>query len=221
MRNRYVAVVVTTLAVGGSLACASKTFVRRSVGATNDKIESMVDTLEEVQQRTGRNERRIADVDTKVQGASDTAYAASAVASKAAKAARAADAKLTAVDKANRRLVYDVALTADEANFTFGRAELPPEAKATIDQLIDELAQDPKNVFIEIEGHTDNVGSRKANAKVGLARAQAVQRYLYDHYQIPLHKMNVITFGEERPAASNSTKSGRAQNRRVVIRIRA
>ena len=221
MRKCYLAVVISTLAVSGSMACASKTFVRRSVGATNDKVESMVDSLEEVQQRTGKNERRIADVDTKVQGVAETAYAANGAASKASAAAKAAGAKLAALDKANRRLVYDLALTADEANFAFGRAELPADARARIDGLISELAQDPKNVFIEIEGHTDNVGAPGVNAQVGLARAQAVQRYLYDQYQIPLHKMNVITFGEDRPAVSNATKAGRAQNRRVVIRIRA
>ncbi|PYQ75484.1 MAG: hypothetical protein DMG01_18750 [Acidobacteria bacterium] len=57
------------------------------------------------------------------------------------------------------------------------------------------------------------------NRKLGLARAEAVQRYLYDQYHIPLHKMNVITYGGEKPVATNSTKVGRARNRRVVIRI--
>jgi peptidoglycan-associated lipoprotein len=46
-----------------------------------------------------------------------------------------------------------------------------------------------------------------------------VKRYLYESHQIPLHKMNVISYGEENPVAENKTKAGRAQNRRVVIRV--
>lgn len=221
MRNLFVIVFVPALALAGSAACASKKFVRSSVGATNDKVESMIDALEETQQRTSRNEKRIAEVDSKVQSVAQSAQAANAVAAKAGSAAKNAGARLDAMDKAAKRLVYDVVLSADEANFAFGKAELPSHARTAIDSLIEELTLDPKNVYIEVEGHTDSVGSHSVNAKVGLARAQAVQRYLYDHHQIPLHKIMVISFGEERPAASNATKAGRAQNRRVVIRIRA
>jgi outer membrane protein OmpA-like peptidoglycan-associated protein len=221
MRKLYVVGLVSAIALGATTACASKKFVRSSVGATNDKVESMIDALEETQARTARNEKRIAEVDGKVDGVAQSASMANGVATKAASAARAAGAQLEAIDKAQKKLVYDVVLSANEANFAFGKADLPSDARAKIDALIGDLTQDPKNVFIEIEGHTDAVGSNAANAKVGLQRAQAVQRYLYDHYQIPLHKMNVISFGEERPAASNSTPAGRAQNRRIVIRIRA
>jgi len=87
--------------------------------------------------------------------------------------------------------------------------------------VVSQLKQDPKNVWIEIEGHTDNVGDKVVNEKIGLERAQAVERYLYEQYQIPLHKMNVISYGEEKPVAPNKTKEGRAQNRRVVIKILA
>ena len=94
------------------------------------------------------------------------------------------------------------------------------QARVRIDGLIHELTDDPKHAFIEIEGHTDNVGSPASNEKLGLARAEAVRRYLHETHDIPLHKMNVISFGEDRPAASNATEAGRKQNRRVVIRIR-
>ena len=220
MRRLWLVVVIPAVMFGSS-ACASKKFVRSSVGATNDKVNALIESLEETQMRTGRNERRIAEVDAKTDAAERAAQSAHGVAANASGAARAAGSRLEAIDKANRRLVYDVALAADEANFTFGKADLPASARVKLDGLIHDLTDDPKNVFIEIEGHTDSIGSNAANARVGLARAQAVQRYLYDVHQIPLHKMNVISFGEERPAASNATAAGRAQNRRVVIRIRA
>ena len=142
-------------------------------------------------------------------------------ASKAQNAASAAAHRIEAIDKASRRLVYEVVLSEDSGNFKFGKTELPDEAKQKIDEMVGQLKQDQKNIFIEIEGHTDNVGNKFTNEKVGLERAQAVQRYLYEQYQIPLHKMNVISYGEDKPIAPNKTKAGRAQNRRVVIKVLA
>ena len=56
---------------------------------------------------------------------------------------------------------------------------------------------------------------------LGEERAEQVKRYLYEAHQVPLHKMNVISYGEEKPVSPNNTKAGRAQNRRVVIRVLA
>ena len=50
-------------------------------------------------------------------------------------------------------------------------------------------------------------------------RAEAVKRYLYEQHQLPLHEMDVIRYGEEKPALPNNTREGRARNRRVVVRI--
>jgi outer membrane protein OmpA-like peptidoglycan-associated protein len=221
MRKLCFVAIVTTLGVAGSTACASKKFVRSSVGATNSKVNELIGALEETQVRTGRNERRIAEVDAKTGAAARSAEAAHGVASSASSAAKAAGARLEAIDNASKRLLYDIALTTDESNFPFGQAELPDSAKVRIDAMIHDLIDDPKNVFIEIEGHTDDRGPEMVNIKVGLARAQAVQKYLYDVHQVPLHKMNIISFGKDKPVTSNKTEAGRAQNRRVVIRIRA
>jgi len=76
---------------------------------------------------------------------------------------------------------------------------------------------DNKNVYIEIQGHTDNVGSEKVNLKLGYQRAEAVSNYLNTKQGFPLHRMNVTSYGEFKPVADNATKEGRAQNRRVAI----
>jgi outer membrane protein OmpA-like peptidoglycan-associated protein len=125
------------------------------------------------------------------------------------------------MDKANKRLVFEVVLSEDQGNFKFGKTNLPDEAKQKIDEMVAQLKQDPKNIYLEIEGHTDNVGGKELNERLGLARAESVKKYLYEQYQIPLHKMNVISYGEEKPIAPNKTKAGRAQNRRVVIKVLA
>jgi peptidoglycan-associated lipoprotein len=85
--------------------------------------------------------------------------------------------------------------------------------------MITDLKADPKGAYFEIEGFTDSIGSKNLNERLGLERAEAVKRYLYEQHQIPLHKMNVISYGEDNPVAENKTKAGRAQNRRVVIKV--
>jgi outer membrane protein OmpA-like peptidoglycan-associated protein len=225
LRKFLVAVPVVVLAVGGSTACASKKFVRTSVGEVNDKVDSVGRSLEETQERTRKNEGRIGEVDQKAQAAAQSAQQANSAAQTAQQAAtearNEANTKFSEIDKASKRLVYEVVLSEDSGNFKFGKTLLPDEAKAKIDEMVSHLKQDPKNVYIEIEGHTDNVGEKTYNEKLGLERAQAVERYLYEQYQVPLHKMNVISYGEDKPIAPNKTKAGRAQNRRVVIKVLA
>jgi peptidoglycan-associated lipoprotein len=97
---------------------------------------------------------------------------------------------------------------------------MPDEAKARLDQVVSQLKADTKNnIFIEIEGHTDNVGTKEINESLGYNRAEMVKRYLYEQHQIPLHKISVISYGEEKPVAPNNNRQGRAQNRRVVVKV--
>jgi peptidoglycan-associated lipoprotein len=228
LRKLIVAVPIAVLAIGGSTACATKKFVRTSVGEVNDKVDSMGRSLEETQERTRRNEGRITEVDQKAgaaaqsaQQANDAASAASTAAASANSAAREAGTKIENLDRASRRLVYEVVLSEDQGNFKFGKTDLPDTAKQRIDEMVTQLKEDPKIIFLEIEGHTDNVGDKGTNERIGLARAEAVKRYIYEQYQVPLHKINVISYGEDKPIAPNKTRAGRAQNRRVVIKVLA
>jgi peptidoglycan-associated lipoprotein len=215
LRKFFMAVPIAIMAVGGTTACATKKFVRTNVGEVNTKVDSLGRSVEETQERTRQNEGKISEVDQKAhEAAAQARTAANEVGTKA-------DERFNAIDAANKRLVYEVVLSEDQGNFKFGQTKLPDTAKAKIDEMVQQLKQDPKNVFIEIEGHTDNVGDKTINEKIGLERAEAVQRYLYEQYQIPLHKMNVISYGEDKPVAPNKTRAGRAQNRRVVIKVMA
>jgi peptidoglycan-associated lipoprotein len=230
------AVLATIVALGvGSSACATKKFVRTQVGEVNSKVETLSTSLEETQQRTKENEQKISQVDVKVgqvdaktdqvgvwaKDAQTAAGAAQTSANQAGKGVDAANQKIAEVDKQAKRLLYEVVLSEDQGSFKFGNAELPDPAKMRIDQLIGQLKADPRGAYIEVEGYTDNVGSKEVNNKVGLERAEAVKRYLYETHQVPLHKINVISYGEDKPAAPNNTRAGRAQNRRVVIKVLA
>lgn len=225
MVSRFSAVAVAVL-VAGSAACATKTFVRSNVKDVNDKADSMGRSIEETQERTRRNEGAIGDIDRKTQAAQSTADTARQAASDAGAEAKAARVRASEVgtkadefDLAYKRLVYTVVLSEDEGQFKSGQAVLPDEAKAKLDELVTKLKADPSGAYFEVEGHTDALGARSMNEKIGLDRAEAVKRYLFEQHQIPLHRINVISYGMDKPAASNKTREGRALNRRVVIRV--
>lgn len=230
MRKSLLAASILAVVVAIAPACATKGFVREEVGGVNSKVDTLSGTVEQTQQRVGQNETRIGSVDQKAEAAGKSAEAARTAAADARKAADAAAANAKEVDTrlggrvddvvaATRRLVFEVTLSEDQGNFRFGSADLPDEAKARLDELVNQLKANPQNVYIEIEGHTDNVGSAGLNERIGMERAETVKRYLYETHQLPLHKMNVISYGEDKPVAPNNTRAGRAQNRRVVVKV--
>ena len=218
--KRLVSVIpILALALGGTTACATKGFVRNNIAEVNQKVDSVSKTLEETQERTRANEGKITEVDQKVAQTDQKAAQAGQRADAAYSAAEAVNAKAEALDKASKRLVYEVVLSEDKGNFKFGQATMPDEAKTEIDTLVQQLKAEPKGAYIEIEGHTDSSGSPDVNYRLGLERAENVKRYLYEQHQVPLHRINVISYGEDKPIAPNKTRDGRAQNRRVVIKV--
>ena len=214
MKKLMMAAPIVAIALAGSTACATKKYVRTQTGVVNEKVDTLSKTVEENQERTRANEGRITEVDQKAEGANRAA-------ADARSAADAAGAKAEEVDRASRRLIYELVLSEDEGNFKFGKADLPDEAKMQLDKVVEQLKADPKGYFIEIEGHTDAIGSKNFNHQLGLRRAEAVKTYFYETHQVPLHKMNVISYGEDKPVAGNSKKDERAQNSRVVIKVLA
>jgi outer membrane protein OmpA-like peptidoglycan-associated protein len=211
-------------------ACATKKYVRTEVGTVNSKVDTLSGTLEQTQGRIQQDEARIGQVDQKAEAAGKSAEAAQNSANQAQNAANAAQQAArtvdTKVDKVNadviagRKLLYEVTLNEDQGNFKFGKTDLPDAAKMRIDQVVSQLkGEQGKDIYIEIEGHTDNVGSKEGNYQLGMERAETVKKYLYAQHQIPLHKINVFSYGEDKPVAPNNTRDGRAMNRRVVIRV--
>jgi peptidoglycan-associated lipoprotein len=221
MRAIARAIAVMSVVEFAGSACASKRFVRESVSEVNDTVETLSQSIEETQQQTKENAARIVQVDQKADRAGAAAQTAQSSATAARSSADAAAAKVTAVEAAAKRLIFQVVISADQGNFELGKADLPGDALVKLDELAKKLKAAPAGNYIEIEGHTDSTGSTDTNQRLGLARAETVKRYLYETYQIPLHKINVISYGEEKPVAPNTTRDGRAQNRRVVVKVLA
>jgi outer membrane protein OmpA-like peptidoglycan-associated protein len=232
MRKPVFIVGIFALSLAVAPACATKKFVRQEVGQVNDKVSTMGKSLEETQERVRQAEGRITQVDQRAQQAGTQATQAQQSATQAqqsatqaqqsaVKAEQTANTRADAIEAASRKLLFEVVLSEDQGKFKFGGTDLPDEAKSAIDQMVNNFKSQKSAVWIEIEGHTDNVGDSKYNEMLGLNRAEAVKRYLYEQHNVPLHKINVISYGEDKPAAPNRTRDGRAQNRRVVVKVLA
>jgi outer membrane protein OmpA-like peptidoglycan-associated protein len=203
--------VMRTLALGavvalGASGCATKKYVSREVGEVNQKADNLSSEMEKTQQRVSQNETRIGEVDREAQAGKQSAQEA---------LNRAADAEKAAKGK----LIYQVTLTDDQVKFPFGKAVLKDEAKSSIDQAIAALKNENKGVFMEIEGHTDSVGSAEYNKRLGEERAMAVRNYLHEDMGIALNRIEVISYGETQPVTDNKSRENRAENRRVVIKV--
>jgi len=196
------------LAVTG---CATKKYVREETGAVATRVDQVQGQVEQTQTKLNDHEQRIAGHDQKIAAADQKAGEASKTAQEALQRAQEAG-KL-----AEGKLLYEKVLSDDKVKFGFNKTVLSSQAKAALDEFAQKLKEDNKPVYVEVQGHTDNVGGDKYNNELGDARAQAVRRYLNEKQGFPLHRMNVISYGKTAPVASNKTRQGRAQNRRVVL----
>ena len=124
-----------------------------------------------------------------------------------------------AFETAEKTPRFTLVLSEGKSGFKFRSVMLSDEAKAKIDEMFTGDKIDLNNARFEIEGYTDNLGAKELNHQVGLARANAVKQYLGEQYEIPANWITVVSYGMEKPVADNSTPEGRAQNRRVVIKV--
>ena len=223
MNKTVLQVLALVVTIAATSACATKGYVNEGLAEVNEKVETLSNSLEETQEATRENADGVATARREAAEAGDSAAVAGLTADEAGRSASAAGNRADAVGRETERLMrllYEVVLSQDQGDFKFGNADLPDGAREEIDRLAGQLKSDaPKNVYIEIEGHTDATGEPEVNERLGLERAEAVKRYLHESHQIPLYRMNTISYGEEKPVAPNDTREGRAQNRRVVVRV--
>ncbi|MCF6256268.1 MAG: OmpA family protein [Gammaproteobacteria bacterium] len=103
-------------------------------------------------------------------------------------------------------------------HFAFGKSTLNKKNRKRLDELVRYIKTDPQLKYIDITGHTDDIGRRRSNDKLSQQRSQAVKNYLIAKGVSPqLFKLKAL--GERSPKASNRTDKGRAQNRRAMVRL--
>lgn len=184
------AMVLGVVSLGG---CATKSFVRDEVAVVGSRVDTVgakVDTVE----------TRVVAVEGTAKDALDRATAAGKL--------------------AEGKFLYSEVLSDDSMKFGLSKATLSPEAQARLDALAEKLKAENRNVYVEVQGHTDATGSKEANYRLGEQRAEAVRRYLNQH-GVPLNRISTISYGPDAPAAPNSNREGRQANRRVVLIVLA
>ena len=125
--------------------------------------------------------------------------------------------RATAAHKlAEGKFLYQVVLSDDSVKFPVNAHELSPEAQSRLAELAQRLKAENRNVYLEIQGHTDATGPAAYNEELGEQRAEAVRRFL-SRDGIALNRMSTISYGSDAPVAPNDTREGRSQNRRVAI----
>ena len=200
---RWKGIIVLTVAAAGLLTtgCATKKYVREEAGRQTAAVHTRVDTL---QGQVEASQTQIKAHDEQIATVSRTAQEALQRAQEAGKLAEG-------------KLLYETVLSDDKVKFGFDKSDISDTAKAALDEFAAPIVGGNENVYIEVQGHTDSVGSETYNEELGLERAEAVRRYLNMQHHIPLHRMSVISYGETAPVTDNKSRDSRAQNRRVVL----
>lgn len=206
-----------------SVGCASKKYVRNETAPTINKVNELDDL-------TARNSRDIKDVDQRAQqGIQQVNQAAAAADQKAVAAGQSAQQAQQAASQASTGVN---ALTNTVANldnyrqvgpdyavhFGFDKFNLTSKAKKVLDQFGTELPN-AQHYIVVIDGNTDSVGPADYNYGLSQRRAETVIQYLVSKYNVPAHKIYVIGLGKDKPAEPNKTSQGRAENRRVDVKL--
>ena len=201
MNKSYaVATLMLALALAAS-GCATKKYVRQEVLATEDRTAERIDVLqsqmEDAQMDIARQDQELEELSGTARDALERAIAAGKL--------------------AEGKFVFERILSGDDLRFGFDDSVLSAEAKQALDEFGGELVELNQNLFVEIQGHTDDTGPEEYNLRLGEERAEAVRRYLNRTLEIPLHRMSVVSYGEAAPIADNDTRDNRALNRRVNL----
>ncbi|HXU98967.1 MAG TPA: OmpA family protein [Caulobacteraceae bacterium] len=179
-------VAVAALSLG---ACATKGFVRQQVGVEDTRLQA-------TQSQVSAHDTHLGQLDQTTREALDRANAAGKL--------------------AEGKFLYSMVLSDDSVKFPTDGSKLSPEAQTRLMDFAQKLKSENKNVYLEIQGHTDSTGPEDLNKRLGEERADAVRLFM-NQQGVALNRMSTISYGDASPVATNKTRVGRAQNRRVAV----
>ena len=184
------AVLLGVASLGG---CATKKYVNEQVSVVSTRVSD--------------HDAKLADDDSKLATLDQTSRDALQRAVAAGKLAEG-------------KFLFETVLSDDSMKFPVSQATLSPEAQARLAAFIDKLKTDNRNVYVEVQGHTDATGPKDYNYRLGEERAEAVRRYLNEH-GVALNRIGTISYGPDAPVAPNNNRAGRQANRRVLLIVLA
>jgi OOP family OmpA-OmpF porin len=224
--RRFTVVGLVPLILLATGCLATRKFVRNSQAPQDTRIQS-------TEQKTAQNAQAIKDLGEKTeaeisraQSTADQGVQAAQQASQQAQAAnQTAESGLASANQANSKITNLVDnlqnfQSAGHTVVTFGlnKSTLTKEDEQKLDEIV-QATGSLKLYLIQVVGHTDNTGSKQYNLALSQRRADAVVRYLTEHHNVPVVLVHTVGYGEDIPIASNKTREGRGENRRVEITV--
>ena len=202
--------------------CATKKYVRNQTEPVISRVNELDDltakNTRDIRDTDARAQQGIQQVNTKTNEAVQKAQAAGQQADRAQLAANTASNGINALSNAVVNLDNYKPVTEAAVHFGFNQSVLTAKSKEALDELGGQIVS-ARHYIVVVDGNTDSVGSAEYNYVLSQRRADAVIHYLATKYNVPAHKIYVIGLGKDKPAAPNQTAKGRAENRRVEVRL--
>lgn len=220
--NRVLITLVATAGMAISTGCATKNYVRKEMAPTVNKVNELDEltrkNTNDIRDLDTRAQKGISDVNAKSAEANQKAQVAGQKAGEAQTLASQADGKAEMLRNAVANIDNYRPVAEASVHFGFNQDKLTKKAKQALDLFAAEVPN-AKGYIVELTGGTDSVGDKNYNYDLSQRRARAVVQYLASTHNIPAHKIYVIGLGEDKSVAENSNASGRAENRRVDLRL--
>jgi OOP family OmpA-OmpF porin len=216
------AIVASALVLFSTVGCSTKNYVR-------SQTAPLINQTNELDAKTAADHRNILDTDERAQKGINGAQTAAETADQHAVAAgQSADAAGKSAQEAYNRVDSLTGVVANLDNykqlsdvsvtFKFDKAVLTVDDKKQLDDLAANLSS-TRGYILQLTGGTDSTGDATYNYQLSVRRADAVANYLAVKYNIPPHKFYMVGIGKDQQVASDNTSAGRAQNRRVEIKL--
>jgi OmpA-OmpF porin, OOP family len=220
--NRTSLAICLAATMVATVGCSSKNYVKQ-------QTTPLINKTNELDDLTAKNSKEIKDVDARAQAGIQAVNAktaeveqktqtASQSAAQAQQVADAANSRVGVLTNTVANLDNYHAVAETSVKFGFNRDNLTKKAEEALDQLGASIAN-TKGYIIALEGGTDSVGPADYNYDLSQRRANSVIQYLATKYNVPAHKIYVIGLGKDKPVETNKTSTGRADNRRVDVRL--
>jgi OOP family OmpA-OmpF porin len=220
--NRTSLVICLAASMAATVGCASKNYVKQQttplINKTNELDDLAAKNSKDIKDVDARAQAGIQAVNTKTAEVEQKTQVAGQTASSAQQLADAANSRVGVLTNTVANLDNYHAVAETSVKFGFNKDNLTSKAQETLDQLAAQISS-TKGYIIALEGGTDSVGSADYNYDLSQRRANAVIQYLATKYNVPAHKIYVIGLGKDKPVESNKTSNGRADNRRVDVRL--
>ena len=215
-------VIFLAASMAATVGCTTKNYVKQQttplINKTNELDDMTAQNSKDIKDVDARAQAGIQAVNQKTADVEQKAQAANQTATTAQQTADAANGRVGILTNTVQNLDNYHAVAETSVKFGFNKDNLTPKAKEALDQLAGSIAS-TKGYIIALEGSTDSVGSEEYNYGLSQRRADSVIQYLASKYNVPAHKIYVIGLGKDKPIESNKTAAGRADNRRVDVRL--